>query len=282
MKTGLALRSTVFGAELLRTLIPTAEKAGFDSVWFPSVRSSFDTLDMCGISLGNSKSAKVGSGVLRFDEFEIRTLISRVYTLEEGSDGRFILGIGTGHNTGQNAIDMILDTVTRFRAGYPGTKQPLIFLAALKKRMLSAALEKADGAILNFCPPNYIQKINLLEEGREDFTLACYIKLFFAMESEYAKKMMVDELKTYNAIPQYRAMFEEAGVAGEIDKLTPRSEITSRLASICRANPTDDDIVQFLMQFKHAGVDLPIIYPYVSGDIGYKVSVVERLASLVS
>jgi hypothetical protein len=139
----------------------------------------------------------------------------------------------------------------------------------------------ADGAILNFCPPDYVQRIVPKDGRRDGFTLACYVKLFFAEKEAAARRMLVDEMKMYNGIPQYRVMFEEIGASDAIGRLGPESAIPDQLLEISLANPSDDQIALLLDRFVRAGVDLPIIYPYVSGDDGYKTAVVERLCRLV-
>ena len=284
MKVGFAFRSTVFSPSAISRIIPLLERSLVDSVWFSSVGRAFDPLDMCGISLGKSSRLKVGTGVIGYNVYGPALLLARAHTLSEGSEGRLVLGMGTGQGTGQAAIEGLVETATKLRSGYPGGRKPPIFFAALKKRMLRAAYANADGAILNFCPPSYVQKIVPKDLSREGFTLACYIKLFFANEDATAKRMLVDEMRDYNSYPQYHAMFEEAGVAHIIEELDPEPgrDIPDELLEISVANPGDEDVSRILEGFRRAGVDLPIIYPYISGDDGYKASVVGRLASLVS
>jgi alkanesulfonate monooxygenase SsuD/methylene tetrahydromethanopterin reductase-like flavin-dependent oxidoreductase (luciferase family) len=211
-------------------------------------------------------------------------LLARLHTLSEGSEGRFILGLGTGAGTGREAIDGVVEMAARLRVDYPERQKPPIFFAALKKRMLRAAYLNAEGAILNFCTPNYVQEIVPKNVDAKGFTLACYIKLFFAEKDAIARKMLVDELRMYNNLPQYHAMFEEIGSSDLIGKLDPKSEwdIPEDLLEISSANPDDDEVGRILERFNRAGVNLPIIYPYVSGDEEYKVALVERLISILA
>jgi hypothetical protein len=284
MKVGLALRSTVFSPSVIAKVIPFLEKSGVDSVWFPAVWQMFDALDMCGISLGKSKRLSVGTGVIRFTDYEVMQLLARLYTLSEGSGRRFILGIGTGAATGRPAIDGLIDFANRLRADYPEQQKPPIFFAALRQRILRAAYLNAQGAILNFCPPDYVQKIVPKDVDVKGFTLACYIKLFFAEKDAVAKEMLVDEIRMYDSIPQYHAMFNEIGSSDSISKLDPESarDIPDDLLEISSANPNDDEVGRILERFGRVGVNLPIIYPYVSGDDKYKVAVAERLASVIT
>jgi hypothetical protein len=284
MKVGFALRSSVFAPPLIATMIPLLEKSKVDSAWFPSVGHLFDALDMSGIALGESRKMRVGTGVIRYSDYEAAQLLNRLHTLSEGSGRRFILGLGTGSGTGPGAIDGLVRTTTKLRAGYHERRKPPIFFAALKKKMLRVAYMNAEGAILNFCPPDYVKEIIPKDLDAKGFTLACYIKLFFAEKDSVARKMLVAELKMYNGAPQYRAMFEEIGSSGSIDKLGAGSSqaIPDDLLEFTLANPDDGEVALMLSRFKRAGVDLPIVYPYVSGNDEFKVSVVERLASIVA
>jgi hypothetical protein len=244
----------------------------------------FDALDMCGISLGKSKRLSVGTGVIRFTDYDVAQLLARLYTLSEGSGRRFILGIGTGAATGRPAIDGLVEFANRLRADYPEQQRPPIFFAALRRRILRAAYLNAEGAILNFCPPDYVRKIVPKDVDVKGFTLACYIKLFFAEKDAVAKKMLIDEIRMYDNIPQYHAMFKEIGSSDSISKLDPESarDIPDDLLEISSANPDDDEVGNILERFGRVGVNLPIIYPYVSGDDEYKVAVAERLASIIT
>lgn len=280
MKVGFALRATVFDPGLIRRLAPLLDRSPIDSVWFPSVGRAFDPLDMCGVVLGETGRLRVGSGVVRSIDYEAGRLIARAHTLSEGSGGRFLLGIGTGPGTGGEAVRGLLDLAAKVSADYPGRHVPPIFFAALRKRMLTVARQRADGAILNFCPPNFVKTIAPVGH-KEGFTLGCYVKLFFAGSGDVAKKMLVDEFRTYDRIPQYHAMFGEIGVSAVIDKLGPNSSVAEQLSEISLANPTDEEVVDLLQRFRQAGVDLPILYPYISGEEEYKVSVVERLSRLL-
>jgi hypothetical protein len=279
MRFGLALRSTVFGASTIAKTIPMLEESRVDSLWFPSGGQHFDALDMCGICLGKSHRLRVGTGIVRPAEYGFEQLLARLHTLSEGSGRRFILGIGTGPGTGRSAIDGLVEITKRLRANYPDQQRPPIFFAALRERMLRAAYLNAEGAILNFCPPDYVRRI-ASNDVAEGFTLACYIKLFFAREDAVARKMLANEVRSYNEMPQYRMMFEEIGVSDSISRLDSESatNIPDKLLEISSANPSDDEVGRLVDRFCRAGVDLPIVYPYVSGDEGYKVSVLEKLA----
>ena len=181
---------------------------------------------------------------------------------------------------GPAAIEGVVALAEKLRAGYRGGRRPPIFFAALRGGMLRAALSSADGAILNFCPPSHVERILPKGGVRKGFTLACYVKLFFAKSDAAARKMLVQEITTYNGYPSYHKMFEAAGVADSIAGLGRDSrKIPDGLLEISLPNPTKQEVARLLGRFARAGVNLPIIYPYVSGDEGYQLEVVKTLAS---
>jgi alkanesulfonate monooxygenase SsuD/methylene tetrahydromethanopterin reductase-like flavin-dependent oxidoreductase (luciferase family) len=281
MKLGFALRSSVFKVSLIPRLVHLVEDAGGDSVWFPDVGGTFDVLDMCAIALGSTRQLRVGTGILRAGEQEPASLTTRVRTLDEASGGRFILGLGAGHAHGQSGIEGVVALAERLKADYPRERKlPPVFFAALRGGMLRAALASADGAILNFCPPSHAKRLSA-GAVPGTFTVACYIKLFFAESDAVARRMLAEEMVSYDRFPPYHKMFEEAGLADAIATLEPNpGKIPDELLEVSLWNPNEQEVTQLITRFSLAGVTLPIIYPYISGDESYQLSIFRMLASI--
>ncbi len=285
MKTGvgIALRSTVFPPHLLSSLVPELDES-FSSLWFPSVSTRFDALDMCGLSLGASKRLTAGTGVIRLHEQELGRLASRADTLGQGSRNRFILGVGTGSLTGRTALDQLVALTKKLRASYPKTPQVPIYFAALGPRMVRAAYENAEGVLLNFCSPRYASGVTSREAGtkKDGFQVACYVKLFFAENEAESRRMLADEFASYDAIPQYHKMFGAMRITRTLQAFRDHREISERdiageISEISLSNPTRSQARQLLEKFREAGVDSPVVYPYVAGSDDYKISVALRL-----
>jgi Luciferase-like monooxygenase len=283
MKVGFALRSSVFHPSLVGDLAHLLEREGVDSIWFPDVGQSFDAIDLCAVALGSTRRMRVGTGVIRVGEQEPARLASRARTLSESSGGRFVLGLGAGRVQGPAAVKAVVELAERFRAAYGAKGVPPVLFAALRGGMLRAALSRADGAILNFCPPSHVERI-LPERRPRGFTVACYVKLFVAQRGDaYARRMLVEEMATYDRFPGYHKMFEAAGVADLIAGLRPGTrQLPEPLLEIALANPSVRETEDLLGRFARAGVDLPVVYPYVSGDSEYQKSAVRRLATVAS
>jgi alkanesulfonate monooxygenase SsuD/methylene tetrahydromethanopterin reductase-like flavin-dependent oxidoreductase (luciferase family) len=281
MRVGFALRSTVFTPSLVRKAAARLDEAGADSIWFPDVGGSYDALDLCGVALGATLRARAGTGVIRAGEQDPVRLAMRARTLSESSGGRFVLGLGSGRATGPAAIDGVVALARRFEAEYRAEPRPPVFFAALRGGMVRAAVSAAEGAILNFCPPSHAEKVSPRGKAPKGFTLACYVKVFFAPGDLAARRMLLEEVDAYDRYPAYHGMFAEAGLSEAIDHLEPASgKVPDELLEVSLANPENDEVAALLERFVRAGVDLPIVYPYVSGDDAYKVKVANDLASL--
>jgi alkanesulfonate monooxygenase SsuD/methylene tetrahydromethanopterin reductase-like flavin-dependent oxidoreductase (luciferase family) len=280
---GIALRSTVFPPNLILPLIPELDTL-FSSIWFPAVSARLDPLDLCALSLGATSRVNVATGVIRLPENDLTHLASRADTLSQASGNRFILGVGTGSLRGRTAVDQLVDLTKRLRASYSSATPVPVYFAALGPMMVRAAFENADGVLLNFCSPRYASSMTSREASkkREGFRVACYVKLFFAEDESEATRMMVDEFIHYDSLPQYHKMFEAMGVSGTIEtfrntKETSEHHITEEIAEISMDNPTQKEVLELLERFSEAGVDTPIIYPYVAGDDSYKLQLVRTL-----
>ena len=208
-EAGIAIRSTVFPPHLILSIVPEFDSS-FSAVWFPSVGARFDALDMCGLALGASRRLNAGTGVIRLHEQDLGQLASRGDTLSQGSQDRFILGVGTGPLVGRAAVDQLVDLTRRLRASYPKTPRMPVYFAALGPRMVRAAFENADGVLLNFCSPGYASSVISRVAGRkkDGFRIACYVKLFFAEDENESRRMLADEFVNYDSLPQYHKMFE--------------------------------------------------------------------------
>ena len=282
-ETGIAIRSTVFPPHLILSIVPEFDNS-FSAVWFPSVGARFDSLDMCGLALGTSRSLNAGTGVIRLHEQDLGQLARRADTLSQGSQNRFILGVGTGALLGRAAVDRLVDLARKLRASYPETTQTPIYFAALGPRMVRTAFESADGVLLNFCSPRYASSVisGAASGKKETFRVACYVKLFFAEDEDESRRMLAEEFLSYDSLPHYRKMFEAMRITRTLDAFRNHREVSDRdtsgeVSEISLSNPTQGQVRELLGRFREAGVDSPVVYPYVSGTDDYKLSVVKRL-----
>lgn len=253
------------------------------SVWLNDSQTPIDTLDVCGMVLGATRNVEVGAGVLRIHEYNIPQLAARAYTLNLVSRGRFVLGVGTGRGSGSHAIAQLTDSVNRVRTSYPGEASSLgVFFAALRPRMIGAAVSHANGVLLNFCTPAYVKRV-IPKDIKKNFRVAAYVKLFYSEDERQAKKMFVEEFARYDSLSNYHALFETLNVAKTIETLRHESigqSLPENLLELSLCNPSRREVRHMMSRLVRSGVDMPIVSLYVIGKDTYKLRVAESLASV--
>jgi hypothetical protein len=258
-------------------------------------QGGFKSLEISSACLAVSKRLRIGTGVIRILEHEPEVLAGRLLTLQELSDNRFVLGIGTGRPTSnpkqtiQSMLDRLHATRKNFRdftKDLPHLKMAETFIATLRRGIARAVGGDSDGILLNFCPPEHARDIvRSLDRGTRRPIVSCYLKIFYSRTEETAKRMLVEEFASYNRIPSYHQMFEKAGVAREIDSastaLASHEDISldEKLLKISLANPTAKQLADYVSGFRDAGVDLPCLYPYFekNEDEAFKMSKVKEI-----
>jgi hypothetical protein len=271
-------------------------------VFLPDV-GALDPMDIATASLAVSKGLWIGSGVIRLHEYEERILARRLRTIQSLSGGRFVLGVGVGQ-PGPDPRKSIQEMFAKLRVlrelfgkdeSFPKT-----FLAALKKRMASIALNAADGIILNFCSDKYASNlIASLDDANNNndndkcnpLEIACYLKVFYAEDQRVATRLMIEEFAKYDQIPSYHRMFELDGIAKDIktaveglDSRGASSPPPESLLRISPVNPDPSNLAEYISRYRKVGVSLPAVYPYFHPDSehDYKVSVVDRILHTIS
>jgi hypothetical protein len=68
--------------------------------------------------------------------------------------------------------------------------------------------------------------------------------------------------------------------AGHSDAGARSGKIPDELLEASLWNPSKQEVTQLITRFSLAGVTLPILYPYISGDESYQRSVFRILASI--
>ncbi len=261
-------------------------------------QGGFTSLDISSACLAVSKRLRIGSGVIRILEHDPDVLASRLLTLQELSENRFILGIGTGRPTSNpkqtihSMLDHLHSTKKCFEKFAQGSrlKMPETFIATLRRGIAKAVNGHSDGILLNFCPPEHArQLVKSLDSGTNKRpTVSCYLKIFYSRNENTANRMLVEEFARYDQIPSYHEMFESAGVARTIASAnsTLRAsgdiQISEKLLKISLSNPTKKDLEGYVSEFRDAGVDLPCLYPYFDSneDESFKMARVEDIAQL--
>lgn len=280
---GLALNSKIFQPKLVPRIAAILDNTSYASVWYPEADvNGFDAIELCALTLGATSRITVGTGVIRLAEHDCPLLAKRIFTLNDACQDRLCLGVGTGRAIGSDAIQNLVSSTKLIRKNYPD-RQLKIFFAALRKPMFNASLAHADGVILNLCLSTYISELtSSLSLDSDKFVVAGYVKIFFGQNESEAQRIMVDVLSGYNDRPHYHKLLKQLGLHTAIDGLRTKSElmISEQLREIAPVNPDDSEIRNLLVRLRSAGLQLPILYPYVAGDDESKLSIINRLSNI--
>ncbi len=262
-------------------------------------QGGFQSLDISSACLAVSKRLRIGSGVIRILEHEPAALANRLLTLQELSDNRFVLGIGTGRpssdprQTIQSLLERLRSTRESFRKfaeTMPHLRMPETVVATLRKGIARAVAGHSDGILLNFCPPEHVRDLvrSLDRSSSKLPTVLCYLKLFYSRNEDTARAMLIGEFASYNRNQNYHEMFESAEVAGDIESASSALEsnrdvhLSEKLRQISLANPTRKELAGYVERFRDAGVDVPCLYPYFESneEEAFKMSKVEEIVQL--
>lgn len=177
-------------------LASLAESRGYEVVWVPE-GGGFDAVSQLTSIAGNTQSIALATGILPVFSRTPMAIAMAAAGLSSVSNGRFILGLGVGHQPSVEGRDGVAfkEPMARLRetiqiakgllagekvthhgrvfnlsdaslgAAAPSGKVP-IFIAALRPRMLELAGELADGVLLNWTASDYLQQaIQLIGKG---------------------------------------------------------------------------------------------------------------------
>lgn len=263
-RAGFALRDAFAWGEL-RDLVRRGESSGYDALVVPEIaaRDAFATLTAVA---GETSSLRLGTGIVPMTSRTAELTAMGAATVQERSDGRAVLGIGTGA-AGPGALDLLRDYVSTVRAFFEQgltlpVATPPIWLSALGPRAVRLAGEIADGVLLNWCTPERVGRaIAEVREGAERahrdptaITVAVYVRAALGPSAAAALRAAAAE---YAAFPAYARQFGAMG-------LDPRDP-DAIVAGVCLPAGAAPARAR-LAAYREAGADLPIVYPVSTGE----------------
>ncbi len=278
VRTAIALRPNVIPPKEIVKLVKLIDQSSVTNLFVPESAKDYDSIDICASALAVSKGILVGSGVIRLLEQDEKLLRKRIQTLQNQSENRFVLGVGTG-SEGANprkTIETMLLRLKKIRKDFENqavAEFPSTYIATLRIGIAKNVAGHSDGILLNFCSPEYAKR--LIESYKKSFAgntdFGCYLKVFYSKNDRIAEDLLVKEFENYSMIPHYSAMFEIDGIASEIDlarKAISKGDPLPRspLLGISLANPSPAELSEYITRFRKAGVTLPCVYPYFSED----------------
>ena len=234
-------------------LVLLAEERGYETVWVPE-GGGLDSLTQLSAFATATSRIRLGTGVLPVFSRTATLVAMSAAGLDIISNHRFILGLGVGHRGAVEAyhgipfrrpITRLRETVEVVRRllngerleyegqifnvrdaslGLPQGLQVPIYIAALGSRVVELAGEVADGVLLNWAAPAYLeQTLAHLQQGaaragrrREDVDAACYIRVAVTEEPEAARGPLRQQILRYLGMEYYRNYFEQTGFQEEV------------------------------------------------------------------
>lgn len=234
-----------------------AEAEGYDAVFMPEAWSR-DALCLLTAFAGATERIEIGTAAISLPVRSHAVVAMASATVDDLSDGRFILGVGVGHERTttrwhgrpyapslqemREYVEVIrrihrgeeMDfegervRCTHYRLGFsPAREHVPIWLAVLKPGMMRLAGEIADGMFMYFSPLSYVRiGIDALEEGlagggrsRTSFDLGLMIPTCVTDDPAAAREAARRQVAWYNNLPFYNDMFSLAGFADEASRL---------------------------------------------------------------
>jgi probable F420-dependent oxidoreductase len=221
-----------------RELVELAESEGYDDLWTGETAGP-DGFTPLVLAAAWSERLRLGTGIVNPFTRGIPVLAQHAASLQDASNGRFVLGLGSSSNViverwngvpftkplskVREAVEALRPILAGergpggFRLEQPPATPPPIIVAALRGKMLSLAAELADGAFTNFLPlsgaPQVAQAF-----GAPDKELVC--RFFCVPQSaEEALPLARRMFAAYATVPVYTEFFRWLGWSERIDPM---------------------------------------------------------------
>ena len=289
--TAFALRDPLPWDELA-AIVRAAEHANYSALFLPEI-SGRDALVTLGALAGETRHLSLGTGVLPMRSRTAMLTAMAAATVHERSRGRLILGVGTGVVT-TGALERLrahvealrtllegdpvnIDGQTLRLSLVPDSRVP-IWISALGPRAMRLAGEIADGAILNWCPPERVAfAAERIREGAEragrdpgEVAISVYVRSWVGHEEADAWPALMRDTAQYASYPAYARQFEQVGLGAEAVEAS-RAFRDGRLDEVPEtlvraACAIGDGAAARIDAYREAGAHLPVVYPVATSD----------------
>lgn len=241
-------------------LVRLGAKLGYESAWTPSGadRAAFDRC----VRWHRASRLPTGISVAPADGQPAEVYAEWAREAHTASDGRFVLGIGSGGM--QHAAREMPGYLAGLREAL-GPDGPPVYLAALGPLMLGLAGRAADGAALNWCTAEQVaaSRATVQEAAaaarRPAPTVAEYIRVCVARNRDRARAGLSRAMLTYAVgPPAYRRHFERMGFGADLAGLEPGGEAPERVLSAVGGYGRPGEVREQFQRLAR-GLDLAIV-----------------------
>ncbi|HEY7508512.1 MAG TPA: LLM class flavin-dependent oxidoreductase [Nitrososphaera sp.] len=301
MRAGYSL-GPLLSVEEVQKCASLADAHGADSVWVPESwgRESFSTL---GALAHATDKVRLGTSITSIFARTPATIAMGAATLDALSDGRCIIGLGTSteaiveswHGVKferpasrmKEYVECIKLMMSGEKVNYAGEffkvsnfkmlnapkRQVPVFLAAVNKRMLALAAEKADGVLLYMRPLQELRETTAWLKASAGAKFEVALSLICAVsdgEPEKARERAAKTLAFYIAVGKYyRDFLAENGYHKETEKIAEEykknggdaagRQVPREMLDALTVCGTKQECRKALARFVDAGVTLPIL-----------------------
>lgn len=284
-----------FSIEAARAYARRVDELGYGTLWVPETvgREPFTLL---GLLAGETRRVRLGTSIVSIWGHDAQTTRMAAMTLQEATDGRFVLGLGVSHahlaerlrgHTYDKPLTRMREYLAAYRAAIyrgpmvAGSAEPPVLLAALRERMLRLSATDADGAFPYLVTSQRVTWMRRVldsaaaEAGRERPLLAVSMPAVLEADPEPARIAARAYLGPYLRTPNYQACWAEQGFA-DADWEKPGSD---RLVDAMVAWGDVAALRQRLAELTQAGVDHVAIIPLAPDGSTEHLPVLEALAA---
>jgi alkanesulfonate monooxygenase SsuD/methylene tetrahydromethanopterin reductase-like flavin-dependent oxidoreductase (luciferase family) len=289
-RTAVALRDALPWDDVVE-IVQTAERTGYEALFLPEVgaRETFSTLAALA---GRTSTIRLATGVVTTVARRASVTAMAAATVHDVSDGRAILGLGTGPS-GPGALERLRRYVAdvralfagdaieeerrgeRVRLGLPVRSALPVWVAALGPRAVSLAGAIADGVILNWCTPERVAeaRASVAESARaagrdpDGVTVAVYVRAVVGQEPEHAMPGLRAMAARYASYPAYARQFaamglgDEARAAAGALRTVRMDDVPERLVRSVAVVGEAEEAARRLDAYRGAGADVVVVYP---------------------
>jgi probable F420-dependent oxidoreductase len=243
--------------EMLK-LATLAEERGYETIWLPEGAGGDALTQLTAFATATTR-VRLATGILPVFSRTPNLLAMSAGSLDAISQGRFILGLGVGHQRmvedGQGvpfrqpmtrlreSVEIVRRLLEGERVTYEGRIFKLkdsslgftplrsgipIYLAALGPQMIELAGEIADGVLLTWASPSYLKRaIEHLHRGAEragrnpeDIHVACYLRTAVVDDPDRIRPALQRQIARYFNMPFYSSYFKQSGFEHEAAKIS--------------------------------------------------------------
>lgn len=286
--------------------IRLAESLGYESIWVIQIGDREATVVAAAIATATER-IKIGTGVLPIYPRTPALMAQTAVTLDELSNGRFILGLGTSHKLtietwhgmqlskpistmreyvqavrailkGEPFFGEIYKTAFSFIRYAPPRPDMPIYISCLSPKMCELAGEVADGAVLWMCAPDYIRDtiIPAIRRGAEKagrsmdgFEIVAAVPIALTDDVAGGRDLFRRNTSIYWTLPFYRAAIEGGGFGADLAAYDRDGPSGVSDAAVDTFAGIGDEAAcrKVVDSYREAGVTLPEISPFTTDNL---------------